>query len=1361
MTIPNDSNSLLVPVQLDAWVVDPSMQQKMAWYYSQYSKLSVFKSPMPDAYDVSDVSKPAAGIHLHWSLPDALTHGKKNGDDPNAKFKFPLVPNRWMVVRLDANSAQWKAKVWVVKSDSLGLTIGTLAKTIASGTTITALPLTNGATRNVPKGTVLKMTDIKDALNSIKVTVASDVKAGDKTININSFKLTSAFNANSNISTVASSSFLDPNSTTYMKVPDPTLPNSNTIDVSPTDVTVQNASIGNSYSIDAWEATPDNGGGSFLTAVGAGNVAFAAYVPGVRDVFAFTDTDPNLTPTTQASYTYLVTGWYASPGDADPMRGVNTFMSEVWSTQAQWQAQNAKARFDTLLGYYKWTVGGNDGATPQTPATSLYHGLIANVQWPFRKQGPDGFEPKDLRVAIASTSTDALAAMFRFEGQKQGTPAGDTLAQLMQAAMYDMLNEYTKPGSSAMIRQKIHEASFGSKPGGISWEVISNIPESSGQDAGTPALTPAQKAALTNQLAALNASQHQLNEATLKLESMQAELYAAWLKMGIGKAPEMNKIKNRPDTDPDWSDLVTLMGNTIYPTLFQDTWTQYCAVATLKAKLPDSTNEAGMITWADANWSFTGTGTTTLKLSQLFLKLKANTNQRFWHPNDPVMMISGANRSQKHGGDGRYNSDGKLPCRLPGQTITGVTIPGTGAINVQTIGGKVNLAPYGPYNSIPAIPSLIKEAFFVDPANAKLMAGAVGGNAGAIATAITNLLQGTGPALWVGPAPVPFSIQFWQQAWIPLYLEWQVNYYSTSTVDDDGNRTFNTEDWTFDGEKYNWTPQGKFDSTNYKTFKGRTILTSQSPLLFKDKIASFLSSHAGVDSQQLENLIGTVSNWDILSQSLSGFTDQLITMISQETFPPPVDNMQVTCPPGGTPVPTPSALIGDQYQSMPMLTTTDRTTFYPFRGGFISFGDCRIVDAYGQTLQLNKSTGTQGFVPIIGQGLMPTTPIKGFAGMIQLAPRVIQGAKLDMRILSNDGSGGDILTSTNPNPVCGWLLPNHLNSGIAVYDGDGVALGELLPLQAPFNWRPRPGTPGTNPPPAQPANIPNQTLRAVVSTMAAQNNQVFTDMLKVIDETLWMVDPMGGRRDQMLSVLLGRPLALVQVDVSLDLHGNAVYSQYWNKMAVEDETAPTGFRWTKDTGGITDISLPVRLGSLDLPHDGLIGYFLGDTANNFKNFYSVHYGSDILSSDTFIKQILDPAAGTYNGDLKLAIGGPAVRVTMLIDPRGQLHAYSGVLPVTSVALPGNLVEDFIRKLKVTFQTGPVVADPGTLRMPQPAENNALWMWIQSTGAGTNWTEEAIVDADDKARMPEGPLQLKEGWLQLSGLEGNSGQVNFK
>jgi hypothetical protein len=116
---------------------------------------------------------------------------------------------------------------------------------------------------------------------------------------------------------------------------------------------------------------------------------------------------------------------------------------------------------------------------------------------------------------------------------------------------------------------------------------------------------------------------------------------------------------------------------------------------------------------------------------------------------------------------------------------------------------------------------------------------------------------------------------------------------------------------------------------------------------------------------------------------------------------------------------------------------------------------------------------------------------------------------------------------------------------------------------------------------------------------------------------------------------------------------------------------------------------------------------------------------------------------------------------MLVDPRGSVHAYTGVLPVVSAALPGQLVEEFIRELQVTFRTGPVIADPGTLRIPQPAEQHGVWSWVQavappSGSQGAKWAETSIVDADDRARMPDAQLQLREGWLRLSGLSETGG-----
>src|SRR4051794_22439756 len=99
ISLPSDASSLLVPVHLNAWVVDSQNQEGLAWYYADYEKLRQFQSPIPDAFDISDASKPAAGVHLHWALPDALTHGRAQSG--SERIEFPYVPNRWLIVRFN------------------------------------------------------------------------------------------------------------------------------------------------------------------------------------------------------------------------------------------------------------------------------------------------------------------------------------------------------------------------------------------------------------------------------------------------------------------------------------------------------------------------------------------------------------------------------------------------------------------------------------------------------------------------------------------------------------------------------------------------------------------------------------------------------------------------------------------------------------------------------------------------------------------------------------------------------------------------------------------------------------------------------------------------------------------------------------------------------------------------------------------------------------------------------------------------------------------------------------------------------------------------------------------------------------
>ena len=53
---------------------------------------------VPDPFQPLDQARPR-GVHLHWALPDGLTHGRFAGDTDGAAA-FPAAPDRWLVVRI-------------------------------------------------------------------------------------------------------------------------------------------------------------------------------------------------------------------------------------------------------------------------------------------------------------------------------------------------------------------------------------------------------------------------------------------------------------------------------------------------------------------------------------------------------------------------------------------------------------------------------------------------------------------------------------------------------------------------------------------------------------------------------------------------------------------------------------------------------------------------------------------------------------------------------------------------------------------------------------------------------------------------------------------------------------------------------------------------------------------------------------------------------------------------------------------------------------------------------------------------------------------------------------------------------------
>ena len=104
---------------------------------------------------------------------------------------------------------------------------------------------------------------------------------------------------------------------------------------------------------------------------------------------------------------------------------------------------------------------------------------------------------------------------------------------------------------------------------------------------------------------------------------------------------------------------------------------------------------------------------------------------------------------------------------------------------------------------------------------------------------------------------------------------------------------------------------------------------------------------------------------------------------------------------------------------------------------------------------------------------------------VKVAPRLVQASRLNFRFVSAENDENETGLVAGANPVCGWLLPNHLDSGLSVYNAQGQPLGELLllwegPHTSVLNWLPAPESPTAA---ATPDDIENEHLRQIVKNL--------------------------------------------------------------------------------------------------------------------------------------------------------------------------------------------------------------------------------------------------------------------------------------
>jgi hypothetical protein len=1103
------------------------------------------------------------------------------------------------------------------------------------------------------------------------------------------------------------------------------------------------ATLGMSWPIAAWpgEATvSQNAVQPALTAVGAGDASWSAFTPNVVNVLALADplTDQAGQPIT-GPVSYTVAGWYSDPA-ADPLLGVAGYGPDGWQTQDEWQqildglswsAGNDQELAEAAQAAQSWAAGHGVSTDPTSPrgrypSRLICAGSVLGVDW----QGPTGPYVSGApttnsswptyqqpRIALANAGLDAFGAMLGQAELDAGMPAKDVqqLVEILQAFLHEEVALLDQPDGLVELALDIQQDWFEHASGGTSWDVVAPRSTDSPSDSPSPVLDDDQAGWLT----ALNQAQHALDATTRSLAYAQWQCYALWWK---GK--RLDSWLPPPPQQEQWQQLIDAATPAMQA--------EVAAAANAYRWLRRQRDEALV----------------RLQLGLGDLQLVAGTRPQFHRPSLPVLLINGAGRGYKHGPDGRFSPFGTLACRFTGQTVAGIAVPVGGG--EQVVGASDFPAPSLPDAGQPAeIADLLVESFFLDQLCAPVIAQSAAGKAGstdpwallaAIRTEQTliwnpslhpevdeqTLAEATGLqfAYGLGALPSKVAVALWSVPWSPLYLDWAFNYFPGTP-----QQAAALQPWQLplgpgggaplDDYSYQWTA-GTPSQQNPLGLQGRTFLTPQTSDVLAARLEKVLTDYAenpkaGGDLWAIRDALAYLGQADLLSQALTGF-DQVLLQHDPSTFPLPHDgSLDAFLNPSGAPAANPDSTPD------PTDGTLTPSPFNPIRAGHLKLTRLWVVDAFGQVLRILDPDG--GSLPITTAPILDADLVTATDPQLaELKPRLSQFCRLDLDLLSAVDDTRVLGVQTGVNPICGWVIPNHLDRSLLVYEADGALAGELLLAADRALWSP---APQTSPPPLGPAPvvIDNAHLSRIVTGVldAPDSHATLAGLLSLIDTAFWAINPSGGWSDEELPVLVGRPLAVVRAGLRLSLQGGPAYRQDW---------PVTG---EQQTDGYDQVRFDVQLGASELLDDGLVGFYLNDDYRQIDTAYS----------------ITDPPAYVSSERPAVSAGDPAgVLLTLLMDPQSTVHAITGMLPALTRTLPGSLSTPALNRMAVTFRTGPVLDDPATVAMPLPALRQGGWSWLQYLNPTDKAAERPVLAANATAALPDPAPVLREGWLKL-------------
>jgi hypothetical protein len=1149
--------------------------------------------------------------------------------------------------------------------------------------------------------------------------------------------------------------------------------------------------------LDAWTETADpertsTPGQEPLTALGFGDAGWSAYFDNVQDRLGFYDDlagavgplaylacgwhsrhidDPigaGLSSPTHFEQRLGELGWEINPADIE---GAFVYAQQRIEAATSLGLATREARFtvraDAAQGKVLQDAGvAGEAATTfvspgvaelstylgrvvSWPEFTLYHGAVVGIGWPGPGFGvaPGGLlggsaggppAPEDVKVCIGSALTEALAACL---ADNDGKPDE---ARILEAVLLGASGELELPDSAVRIDSRLHASGFAGLPGGVRSEPLTQhapatptsvVPDPAATDPGVFAGVPAPPG----------------QPGSTAAPPLPGQL--------VGKAGTPVATRAAPVTGQGGLD-------SVLSTIAQ------LKTAAGPASPPRAANADPPAQTVSADRAL----------------------PRYFVPADPVFLLQGAGRSFKHGSDSMHAESGQLVCRLSGHTVEEL---GPSLLIAQLRGGTVrgaDLLQRGiDHGGVPVeCNDLLDELALLDPGSAITAAIAIGpgpapagqpgaGPAGAGPAAIAEVATTFAVeqcAWWVarddrrdlapvlaasgfgGTLPSPVAVSLPVPPWTPLHLDWEIDLLAAADL----------ADWQLGEVDFDAVPAAlpAPDAPATRTLQGRALLSGGAAQVAAATVRTVLEQ-----AQQSAGSQALVPG--VLHAFHSAAAQEMILDIGALSSPAAAAEAPATAGEAGL------DHIADGLQRMDVLVgamdrfnslvragfVADRVSqpgpgdpvpadFWPLRAGFLRVKRLRLVDCFGQVLDLLGSGPQQSANAARLLRSEPLT-VADRPDLVELAPRFTAPSRLWFRFLSaaDDATEAD----GGASPLCGFVLPNHLDGDLQFAAADGSGLGAVrFDAASGVVWEDSPGQP-TNVGTAPSAAVGNRHLAGIAQGLidwgaadatpdAPATDTALSSLLRIVDAALWTVDPFGHAGDEHLALLIGHPIAVMRALVRVE---------------VEEPVTP---------GVVRGIRVPVRIGALAHWQDGLLGYFVGDdyrtlripdpACADFARPIGPNQGFDQQASATSgyyasfaadLGVITQPGATPVDHPYVDPTGvlwvqpQQDVLLTLLMEPHSVVHATTGYLPRKDIGMRREWVAPGLSALAPVFRFGPVLVDPKLIRMPVASDIHGTWSWSHRSAAAT-WAEDPVTNSTGDARIPADLSDGQEGWLRL-------------